>query len=344
MDVRRIAASLSLAIGALAFTACGSSTVRTPPAAAPSYPAARGPLVDHKTATALADRLTPRGVPGWATPPADTPRARIAIRRSAGRAVVVPFRSGRGWCLTYLRQGFALDDWCTPATGSSHAVEGGVIFLDVDHFGLLARARADIARLVVRLASGRRIAVALRRGVALTDLRLGTAAGDRPVSLIALDAHGRVQARRSLGWTAARWRFATRPDETAAALIEKAKAAPPPTAPCVGVHIPKGAHLIASETITYGDRKLIHPTFVPASPDPLGGTLFIDLRGAAGITLVDSDGTQRPVALGPSRCAYMKLTARDRAAPFRLVAHTATGRVLEVARPRDWTSFPTDGA
>jgi len=62
------------------------------------------------------------------------------------------------------------------------------------------------------------------------------------------------------------------------------------------------------------------------------------------VTLVDGDGARRALDLGGGHCAYVALSAIDRRAPFRLIARTAAGRVVEVVHPGVWSGFPTDGA
>jgi hypothetical protein len=59
-------------------------------------------------------------------------------------------------------------------------------------------------------------------------------------------------------------------------------------------------------------------------------------------TLIDADGAHHPIDLGKGNCAYVELSAREKARPFRVAWRTAAGEA-GTARPGSWTGFPTDG-
>jgi hypothetical protein len=209
---------------------------------------------------------------------------------------------------------------------------------------ILARTSARTARLVVTRADGRRIPVPLRHGVALARIGATASAGDRPVSVEALDREGHVLARRSLGWTAARWRTARpRPfvPQTRAQLRAEAKH---PHVPCVGAARRPAATASGEVTLIATDHPVaLVADILPKFLGPNGGELYIEATRALQVTLVDGDGTRRPIPLGAGRCAYVTLSPGVRRAPFRLEARAPAGR-LRVSRPGDWSGFPTDGA
>lgn len=254
---------------------------------------------------------------------------------------MVPLRTGPGWCLGYLRDGRPSFGWCTTRAGSSRPVEGGVLFLSMSQVGILARASAGTDRLVVTRADGRRIQLRLRHGVALAPIGGTARAGDRPVSLDALDHAGHVLARRSLGWTAARWR-AARPRPFARPRRAQLQH---PRAHCLGA--PKSQLGVASAEVTFvatgGPPSALLADILPNYFGAGGGELFLQGSKGVRVTLVDEDGARRPLALGAGHCAYVTLSAGDRRAPFRLEARTSTGQ-LQVIHPGDWSEFPTDGA
>jgi hypothetical protein len=339
---RHVGTLALLALPAL-LAACGSSG--TPAVAPPAYPPASGTLIDPTLASSLGTVLRPLGEPAWATPPVAAAAARVAVTRAADSAVVVPYRSGRGWCLGYIRGGQPSFGWCTPISGSRKLVEGGVIFTGLTRVAVLARASRTVGRLVVTLADGRRLPAPLRHGVTLTSLAGTVRPGDRPVSLTVIGRDGTVLMRRGLGWSAARWKMFAHPRlpprPTAAELERAAK-----RIPCVGSSTPKGT---TSGTIVFTEIASDHPSalladFLPRGFGPFGGRLYVKASQPVKVTLIDSDGARRPVDLGGGRCAYVALSPRDRRAPFRLEARNAAGRVVDVYRPTDWSGFPTDGA
>ncbi len=340
---RRYVGVLAALALALLLTACGSSSTSAA-APTPLYPPAAGTPIDPSLVRSLAAALRPLGTPTWATPPVDAAAARVALTRTSDSAVVVPFRSGRGWCLGYIRGAQPSFGWCTSLAGSTQAVEGGVVFTGMTGVAVLARASRTVERLVVTLADGRRLPVPLHNGVALTSLAGTARAGDRPVTLAAIGPNGRILARRGLGWSAARWRRSTHPQlaaaPTRAQLRQEAK-----RVPCVGSDTPKGTAtgVIVFSEITSGHPSVLMADFLPGGFGPFGGTLFVQATRPVTVTLVDGDGARRRVDLGGGRCAYLALSPRDRKAPFRLEARNAAGRVIDVDHPTDWSGFPTDG-
>jgi hypothetical protein len=337
---RHVGALAALALPLL-LAACGSSS--TPAAAPPLYPPATGTPIDPALVSSLGVVLRPLGTPSWATPPVNAAAARVAVTRAADSAVVVPYRSGRGWCLGYIRGGQPSFGWCTPIAGSQKLVEGGVIFTGMTEVAVLARASRKVERLVVTLADGRRLPVPIRHGVALTSLAGTARPGDRPVTLTAIGPNGTILARRGLGWSAARWKTSTHPlpPPSPARLKQDAKT----FVPCVGSGTPKGT---ANGVIVFTEVSSDHPSalvtdFLPAGFGPFGGRLYVKASQPVKVTLVDGDGARRPIDLGGGRCAYVALSPHDRKAPFRLEARNAAGRVVDVDHPTDWSGFPTDG-
>jgi hypothetical protein len=339
---RSVVALAPLAFVALLAAGCGSSS--TPAVAPLSYPPASGTPIDPTLARSLGTVLRPPGEPSWATPPVDAAAARVAVTRASDSAVVVPYRSGRGWCLGYIRGGQPSFGWCTPIAGSRKLVEGGVIFTGMTRVAVLARASRTVGRLVVTLADGRRLPVPLRHGVTLTPLAGTERPGDRPVSLTAIGRDGTILARRGLGWSAARWKLFAHPrlppKPTRAEIEQAAK-----RIPCVGSSTPKGT---TSGTIVFSEIASDHPSalladFLPRGFGPFGSTLYVKASQPVKVTLIDSDGARRPIDLGGGRCAYVALSARDRRAPFRLEARNTAGRIVDVDHPGDWSGFPTDG-
>ena len=344
----------ALVSAAVLLTACSSggsshshtrtaSHVSTPAA----YPPATGTRVSRALAGSISAALGPAGLPSWATPPLDATAARVAIDGTLGGAFVVPLRAGPGWCLGYLRDQHPSFGWCTTRAGSSRPVEGGVIFVSMSKVAILARASARTTRLVVTRADGRRIAVALRHGVALAPIGEVTMAGDRPVSVQAIDHAGNVLAQRSLGWTAERWR-AARPHPFVPPTRAKLRALlDHPRPPCVGAQKQQGSLGVTSGEITFvaiGARQsAVSADILPTYFGQDGGKLYLQATSAAHVTLVDNDGTRRAIALGPGHCAYVTLSPRDRRAPFLLETRTASGRD-HVVHPGDWSGFPTDGS
>jgi hypothetical protein len=322
----------------LLLAACGSSSA--PSVAPPVYLAPSGSVVDRAVAASVARMLHPPGVPGWATPPTRAGTARVAMRRGLRQVVVVPYRSGHGWCLALV--GPESLDWCTPRAGSARIVEGGLVFSRTRTVSLLARVPGRVARLVVTRADGRRISAAVQHEVALTPIGSITRVGDRPVTVTALDRLGRKLGQRSLGWTAAEWRNAN-----------PSRLPRPPTkkqlqtmlrhsqGPCVGAPTQSGVTVVTEIASTHPTALLA--VFLPEFVGDLGGKLYLTAEKPVRVTLVDGDGTRRAVPLGAPSCAYVTLSSRDRRSPFRLEVRTVSGRLLERMRPDDWPGFPTDG-
>ena len=114
--------------------------------------------------------------------------------------------------------------------------------------------------------------------------------------------------------------------------------------PCVGT--PKSTAGVATSefAIISTDHPLtLAADILPAYFGQEGGKLFLQAKRALHVTLVDGDGTRRPIPLGGGNCAYVTLSPGDRSAPFRLEARTAAGG-LQVIHPGDWSGFPTDRA
>jgi hypothetical protein len=282
----------------------------------------------------------PPGVPAWATPPVDAPAARVVVDQRTREAVVIPYRSGPGWCLGYVEAGSGRTGWCTPPSGSHRAVGAALVLLTPKRMGVVARASSAVARLVVTLADGRRVPVALQHGVTIAPLSTTARAGNRPVTVSAIGRDGRTIARRPLGWTASAWRGLTHHPRfvkpTPAELTKLQH-----RSPCVGVRRqPDGA----SATEIWSSRPAaLLAAFIPVGISPQGGELYVTTPRPVRVTIVDAGGTRRPLALGAGRCAYVPLSARERRAPFHLVARNAAGRVVEIDHPSDWYGFPTDG-
>ncbi len=93
------------------------------------YPAPGGHLAGPALVQTLDVVLQPAGVPAWAAPPVDLPAARVAAGIGRPSAVVVPYRGGTGWCLGFAAGNTAMSGWCTPASGTRQAVEGGLVFV-----------------------------------------------------------------------------------------------------------------------------------------------------------------------------------------------------------------------
>jgi hypothetical protein len=342
------AVAVALCGASFVLAACGSggsSQARTTSAVPSVYQPPTGKRASPTLAGSIRAVLKPPGLPSWATPPLDADAARVAIDEPSGGAFVVPLRAGPGWCLGYLRGGKPSFGWCTTRAGSTRPVEGGVIFLSMSEVGILARASALTARLIVIRADGRRIPIALHHGVALATIGGTASAGARPVTVEALDRAGHVLARRSLGWSAARWR-ATRPRPFVRPTRAKLRALlQHPRVPCVGA--PKSSLGVISGEIgfvtTTPHPAALNADILPSYLGPSGGKLFLQAAHAVHVTLVDDDGTRRAVPLGAGHCAYVTLSPGDRRAPFRLVSRTPTGQ-LQVIHPGDWSGFPTDGA
>jgi len=322
----------------LLLAACGSSSTPAAAPPPPAYPPAAGAPIDPSLVGALHTALRPLGTPSWSTPPVDAAAARVAVTRASDSAVVVPYRTGHGWCLGYIRGGQPSFGWCTPSAGTRKVVEGGVIFTGMTQTAVLARASRAVGRLVVTLADGRRLPVPLHHGVALASLAGTTRLGDRPVSLVAIGRNGTVLARRGLGWSAARWQTSAHPR-----LPKKPTPAQTENIPCVGSNTPKGS---SSDVIVFTASD--HPSplladFLPRGFGPFGGRLYVKASQPVEVTLIDGDGARRPLDLGGGRCAYVTLSARDRKAPFRLEARNGAGRVVDIEHPTDWSGFPSDG-
>lgn len=331
------------ALGALSLplllAACGS-TGAPPAAAPPAYPPAHGARVDAGVLATLTAMVDPPGVPAWATPPLDGAAARVVVRQRTREAVVLPYRSGQGWCLGYVQDGSGRDGWCTPRSGSHQAVEAGLMPFTRTHIGIVARASSAVARLVVTLADGRRVPVALRHGAAIAVLSTTALAGNRPVTVSAIGRDGGTIARRPLGWSASSWRALTHPDAfvkpTRAELVRLQS-----RAPCLGLRHQSG---VSSATEIWSSRpSALLAAFIPVGSSPQGGELYVTTPKPVHVTLIDAGGARRPLALGAGRCAYVPLSARERRAPFRLEARNAAGRVVDVEHPSDWYGFPTDG-
>jgi hypothetical protein len=312
-------------------------------AAAPArYPAPAGHPVGSALSQTLDVVLRPAGVPPWATPPVDLVAARVAVGLGSRSAVVVPYRGGTGWCLAFAVANRASSAWCTPASGTRDAVEGGLLFVEPGRMWLLARATSAAAHLVVTLADGRSVPVPLDHGVALAPLAATTRPGNRPVWVAAVDRQGATIERRKLGWSAASWRMLSHPPP-----MPK-----PPTkaelkkllhrAPCVGT--PSSPHSGVYLAIWSLRPSALLSYFIPASASPAGGRLYVKANRPVHLALIDRDGSRRQISLGASRCAYVKLSPRDREAPFRLEARNAAGRLVATDWPSSWPAFPTDGA
>jgi hypothetical protein len=336
---RRYAWALALVALAASLAACGSSS--TPAAKPSSFPRPTGRLVDRSVAASLAGELSPLDVPRWATPPIDAAAARIARTQGSRQVVVIPYRSGPGWCLGLVDDGHSSFGWCTRRTGSRMAIEGGLTFFTQRSVGFLGRVSASVARVVVVRADGRHVSIPLRHGVALGAIGDTALVGDRPVAVEALGPDGAQLARRSFGSTAAAWRNAnpTRPppSPTSKQMLAALRHA---HAPCVGAPD-------QSNGAVYTDIASTRPTplltdFLPTFVGGLGGSLYLTAAHPVRVTLVDGDGAHRAVPLGAGQCAYLMLSSRDRRAPFRLEVRNATGRVVQVVRPDDWPGFPTD--
>jgi hypothetical protein len=304
-------------------------------------PAPGGRLAGPALVQTLDVVLQPAGVPAWATPPVDLPAARVAAGIGRSSAVVVPYRGGTGWCLGFAVGNTAMQGWCTPVSGTRQAVEGGLVLGEPGRFWLLARATSAATHLVVSLSDGRSVPIPLDHGVALAPLGRGKTPGDRPVWLAAVDRQGATIERRGLGMSAAGWRALSRPPQMPG----------PPTkaelkkllhrAPCVGT--PSQPNGSFGTEIWSSPPSALLSTFVPTNWSPAGGRLYVKASRPVRVTLIDGDGTRRPIPLGASRCAYVKLSPRDRQAPFRLEARNAAGKLVWTDRPSSWPGFPTDG-
>ncbi len=282
-------------------------------------------------------------MPAWATPPVDLAAARVATGLGTESAVVVPYRGGTGWCLGYAVANSARVGWCTPASGTREAVEGGLVLVDPGRIWLLARATSAATHLVVTLAGGRTIPVALDHGVALAPLAQTTRPGDRPVWVAAVDRRGATIERRKLGWSAASWRTLSHlpPMPKPPTKAELKKQLQHPRAPCVGT--PSQPHSGVYTVVWSSRPSAVLSSFLPINDALVGGRLYVKATGPVRVALIDGDGTRRQISLGTSRCAYVTLSARDRRAPFRLEARNAAGRLVATDRPNSWPGFPTDG-
>ena len=333
---RSCSASAMLVLAAL-------GTAATAAASSAHYPAPGGHPAGPALVQTLAVVLRPAGVPAWAAPPVDLPAARVTTGIGRQTAVVVPYRGGTGWCLGLATASTAMFGWCTPASGTRQAVEGGLVFPDPGRVWLLARATAAATHLVVSLADGRNVPIPLDHGVALAPLGRGKTPGDRPVWVAAVDRQGTTIERRGLGMSAAGWRALSRPPQlpgppTKAELKKLLHHHP---APCVGTpSVPGGS--FGTEVWSSRPSALLS-TFIPTNWSPAGGRLYVKASRPVRVTLIDGDGTRRPIPLGASRCAYVKLSPRDRQAPFRLEARNAAGKLVWTDRPSSWPGFPTDG-
>ena len=185
-------------------------------------------------------------------------------------------------------------------------------------------------------------AVPLERGIALSFLGHRTLPRDRPVWLAAVDRQGATIERRQLGWAAASWRVLSHPPSMPKPLTGAQMKKLLHRAPCVGTPSQPGASF--GTEIWSSRPSALLSTFIPANESPAGGRLYVKASRPVRVTLIDGDGTRRPIPLGASRCAYVKLSARDRQAPFRLEARNAAGKLVGTDRPSSWPGFPTDGA
>ena len=314
-------------------------------AASPAhYPAPGGHLAAPALVQTLDVVLQPAGVPAWAAPPVDLPAARVAAGVGRLSAVVVPYRGGTGWCLGLAAANTAMSGWCTPASGTREAVEGGLVVPYPGRIWLLARATGAATHLVVSLANGRNVAVRLDHGVALTPLEPGKTPGDRPVWLAAIDRQGATIERRSLGVSTAGWRALSQlpamPKPPTKAQLKKLLHQHHRQVPCVGTpSMPHGAVFLE---VWSSRPSLLLSYFIPTNESPAGGRLYVKASRPVRVTLIDGDGTRRPIPLGASRCAYVKLSAPDRQAPFRLEARNAAGKLVGTDRPSSWPgSRPT---
>ena len=334
---RRYTGALAAVTLPLLLAACGS-TSKPSSAPPPSYPRATGAPLSHTLAAGFATALRPDGVPSWATPPVDTAAARVAIDHGASKAVVIPFRAGSGWCLGYVAAGSARFGWCTPTSGSHRAVEGGLVLLSPASMGILARASRGVSRLVVTLASGRRVPVTLQHGVAFAPISNTRSAGARPVSVSAIGHDGTTISRRALGWSATSWRFLAHPPalpRLSRKLLHRKVVS------CVGS--PHTPGVTTGVEVWGGPHRALTAVFLPAFLGADGGHLYVTAPKPVRVTLIEHDGATRPLDLGAGRCAYVALTAHERTSPFRLVVRDTAGHVIATEHPESWSGFPTDG-
>jgi hypothetical protein len=187
--------------------------------------------------------------------------------------------------------------------------------------------------------------MALRHGIAYGLVATRYGAASRPVSVTSLDAAGHVLATRPLGWSAEHWQTHGPKTPAQMAALEKAqlktmlKHAPAPRPPCTGAHPVAGSSSFVAVWDDFQSRVLA--TVLPAGLGLYGGELYVVSTQKASVAIVDAHGTRTSVDLGRGNCAYVKLTAPERARPFRVEWRTARG-ATGVVHPNDWAGFPTD--
>ena len=112
--------------------------------------------------------------------------------------------------------------------------------------------------------------------------------------------------------------------------------------PCVGMPSVPGQ---TTFTVAWGGPPSpLLADFLPTLLGSIGGRLYVVAEKGLRVTLIDGGGSRRPIPLGAGHCAYVALSADERAIAFRLEARNAAGRTVEITRPGSWPGFPSDRA